>query len=561
MKNRRKNVLKKAITLVITFVMMLVLLPVITPKEAANVQAATLQEPRKNSNGKVIYDCVWFGSYPQAEVITTEMRYNYVSTCSGYVGSNDLIVDNGLYYTLQKAGGWDKNGDITLTNGDKYRRIKKSDVYNYDTFDDTGDCSIYKWSDESTYHYFKYQPIKWKVLSLSGDEMMLMSDKALNTKKYNNTDTGVTWSNCSLRSWLNGYNGESDSFIGCAFNTDEKSAIYTSRIKNNINPRYGTIAGEDTFDKVYLLSSTDITNSDYGFSSEYDKYDNVRYIKASTYARATGSVWYPGYEYFGNVWCWLRTPGSSLNSTMRILCSGYIDQHGDPIYDFYSVVPVLSVKLSANKYYSYAGIACTDGTYNEVKARNGLISAKDGTFYYKDNRIQNNYTGLILHTDKTWCYVKNGKWQSNYTGMVKNTNGRWYYVEKGKKKYVTQLVKYTDGNWWYVKNGEWQPNYTGMVKQPSGKWYYVENGKKKYISGLVKHTDGSWWHVKNGEWQPNYTGMVRRSSGKWYYVEKGKKKYVTQLVQHTDGNWWYVKDGEWQPNYTGMVKQPSGKWY
>ena len=36
-----------------------------------NVLAAThtLQNPTKNSSGDTVWDCIWFGSYPQAEVI------------------------------------------------------------------------------------------------------------------------------------------------------------------------------------------------------------------------------------------------------------------------------------------------------------------------------------------------------------------------------------------------------------------------------------------------------------------------------------------------------------
>ncbi|MGN0394593.1 MAG: hypothetical protein ACI4EF_04465, partial [Coprococcus sp.] len=180
MKNRRKNVLKKAITLVITFVMTLVLLPVITPKEAANVQAATLKGPRKNSNGNVTYDCVWFGSYPQAEVITTAMSKNYTAIESEYLRDGDLIVNDSLYQILQKATGWDAAGDITLSGGDRYRRIKKEDA----AYAAEGTSYYYNWSDGSTYHYFKYQPIKWRVLSVSGGEALILSDKGLDDREY-----------------------------------------------------------------------------------------------------------------------------------------------------------------------------------------------------------------------------------------------------------------------------------------------------------------------------------------------------------------------------------------
>lgn len=39
----------------------------ITISPTENVNAMSLSNPRKDSNGNVTYDCVWFGSYPQSD--------------------------------------------------------------------------------------------------------------------------------------------------------------------------------------------------------------------------------------------------------------------------------------------------------------------------------------------------------------------------------------------------------------------------------------------------------------------------------------------------------------
>ena len=89
------------------------------------------------------------------------------------------------------------------------------------------------------------QPIKWRVLSVEGDDAFLLADKNLDCQMYNNTYTGVTWETCTMRSWLNGYGGEinkdgkdySDSnFLNNAFSAAEQSAIKTTNIVNNDNP-------------------------------------------------------------------------------------------------------------------------------------------------------------------------------------------------------------------------------------------------------------------------------------------------------------------------------------
>ena len=48
------------------------------------------------------------------------------------------------------------------------------------------------------------QPIKWRVLSVEGDDVFLLADKCLDRQEYNETGTSATWDTCTMRSWLNG---------------------------------------------------------------------------------------------------------------------------------------------------------------------------------------------------------------------------------------------------------------------------------------------------------------------------------------------------------------------
>ena len=73
--------------------------------------ASELHAPRIKTDSsmeagqKVTWDCVWFGSYPQSEVISSDP----------------------IYSTLQNVDGWDSNNDITIS-GNRYRRMKKEDA-------------------------------------------------------------------------------------------------------------------------------------------------------------------------------------------------------------------------------------------------------------------------------------------------------------------------------------------------------------------------------------------------------------------------------------------------
>lgn len=140
----------------------------------------------KYSGQKVTWDCVWFGSYPQSEATSDDSTYN----------------------ELVSSDAWDDNNEATI-NGTKYRRMKAQDA-TFANCSDKEDSYSYNWSDQTTYHYFQYEPIKWRVLNVSAEEALLVSDAALDDQKYNTNDMPVTWEKSSMRSWLNGYGASSN---------------------------------------------------------------------------------------------------------------------------------------------------------------------------------------------------------------------------------------------------------------------------------------------------------------------------------------------------------------
>lgn len=168
--------------------------------------AVTLKDPvivkdsSMESEQKVTWDCVYFGSYPQREVIADEASYDVIfrgnESETGYYNKyTDVTEDADLYAELQKATGWDSNGDITL-NGNKYRRMKKSDA----TYGTSEDNVYYNWKDATSYHYFKYEPIKWRVLDVNGTDAFLLADRALDDHPYNKEWVSITWEKSTIRS-------------------------------------------------------------------------------------------------------------------------------------------------------------------------------------------------------------------------------------------------------------------------------------------------------------------------------------------------------------------------
>ena len=103
-------------------------------KKAKEVQAATtLANPRivedssMESGQNVTWDWVWFGLYPQTEIVDKPET----SGCYGkdWTTSTDYEVNESLYSTLKSATGWTGAGDITIS-GVKYRRIKAGEATN-----------------------------------------------------------------------------------------------------------------------------------------------------------------------------------------------------------------------------------------------------------------------------------------------------------------------------------------------------------------------------------------------------------------------------------------------
>lgn len=327
---------------------------------------------------KVTWDCVWFGSYPQTEIV------DKAETCGTYSNedwgsSTDYEVNASVYSALQNATGWNNNGDITL-NGTRYRRIKEADA----TYGIIESSIRYDWPDFDTYHYFRYEPVKWRVLDKDGSTALLLADKALDCQKYYIVDEPVTWATSTIRSWLNGYGAASNdkgvdysnkNFIDAAFTSAQQGGILTSDLTNADGIVNETEGGNDTSDKLFFLSETDVYTdaaNSYGFVYSENTNDEARRCKSSTYAKAMGAYVSDDPSYAGNCDWWLRTPAYYMSDVVGVSEQGYVDQdYGfDVYYADSGVRPALKLNLASSDLYSYAGTVCSD----EMKEGGGSSS-------------------------------------------------------------------------------------------------------------------------------------------------------------------------------------------
>lgn len=332
---------------------------------SARASASELHAPRIKANSgmdakqKVIWDCVWFGSYPQSEVTDSDP----------------------IYSSLQNANGWDARNDLML-DGNHYRRMKKGDA----TYSDSSG-SYYSWPDADTYHYFKYEPVKWRVLKIEDNQALLLSDAALDAQQYHTAEADTTWEASTIRSWLNGYDSSynqqktdysSRNFIDCAFTPDEQSAIAVTSLVNADNLSHGTPGGNHTTDKIFLLSESEVygeSAAPYGFVSDRNEYDEARRSKSSTYAKAMGVYSSTGEIFKDNChWC-LRSPGESPKKAVEVNTYGIVNSNGCFVYfRNVGVRAAMNLNLSSDQW-TYAGTVDSNGVADEETGRKILVES------------------------------------------------------------------------------------------------------------------------------------------------------------------------------------------
>lgn len=127
---------------------------------------------------------------------------------------------------------------------------------------------------------------------------------------FNEELTNVTWETSSIRKWLNG------EFLEQTFTEEEQEQILTVNVENKDNAIYGTSAGNDTEDKVFLLSADEV-------EQYFEILKNIRLNN------------------------WLRTPGHT-SDTAAFMSSGIkVMNYGYPVSDTeFFTCPVICVSTN-----------------------------------------------------------------------------------------------------------------------------------------------------------------------------------------------------------------------
>lgn len=225
---------------------------------------------------------------------------------------------NNKKYGTKTYSEWSKEKTFTLkeaaTSGYStsydFSKVKKGDVVKFGAYE-----------QDLNYTNGK-EAIEWIVIEKTKKSVLLLSKYALDRLPYNKEYTSVTWETCSLRKWLN------NDFVKSAFNKTEQGMIKTTTIENFDNAVYKTAGGNDTKDKVFLLSQLEMINSDFGFSENYDDYDMNRRCALAWYKNKEGSGSNQTADGEYTCWWWLRSPGYDASSACCVNYRGYVSSGG-----------------------------------------------------------------------------------------------------------------------------------------------------------------------------------------------------------------------------------------
>jgi hypothetical protein len=126
--------------------------------------------------------------------------------------------------------------------------------------------------------YYKMEPIAWRVLGSSDGKLFLMSEKLIDAGPMHH-DRYFTWETADMRRWL------AQTFVGrdtgYPFTVGESGAVAATTVG-------GLGLGNETVDRVFLLSEAEAKNTALGFVSNAARtgictqYANARYMYADS---------------------------------------------------------------------------------------------------------------------------------------------------------------------------------------------------------------------------------------------------------------------------------------
>ena len=152
-------------------------------------------------------------------------------------------------------------------------------------------------------------PMEWTVLKKEGTRLLVITKKIIDKSAYHSYAENIAWDTCHLRAWLNG------PFLQLAFTPAEQALIPAVTLAPSVNPKYKTVSGKETVDRIFVPS---LAEAEALFAG-----DEARLGYTTLYAQSRG------YYFGGTINCWwLRDLGASGELAALVGNSGSLGTYG-----------------------------------------------------------------------------------------------------------------------------------------------------------------------------------------------------------------------------------------
>lgn len=252
---------------------------------------------------------------------------------------------------------------------------------------------------------FKKEPIKWRVLSKTNDDLFVMSDKVLDARYFNAEKVKIQWEYCDTRLWIN------KEFLSRAFSKEEQDSIKVTKVSTPNNPNNNRSGGLNTDDKIYLLSYQEIENSGYGFTEKYNVDSNARISYLTDYSYYKNSGEKTNVSNTKKAWWYLRSPGAANINIGIVGETGWSDYRGTNIHYHKDYIrPVMHLNPN-NAKIKYAGTVSSDGKVTKEKYKalgecgenvKWKLNFETGTFKLYGSGNMYDYNSLDNGSDSPW---------------------------------------------------------------------------------------------------------------------------------------------------------------
>lgn len=465
-----------------------------------------------------VWSTFTYGEYPQSQV-TDEETLNMLEDISE---AKWVELDNPITDYI----GSEKNLYYTATiKGTKYLRMKMSDSYFGSLGEETG---YYQWDSDEEYHYYVYEPITWRILSINedGTDAMVISDVNLDTQPYTMETSAkyfnhknvqpYEWKYSTIRSFLNGYDktvnaygmdfSNAYSFINMAFSQEEQQNILSTTVKNEKEESYyGYYGSSNTTDKIYCLSYKELADKAYGFTN----YESRRAV-TTDYTHQKNAYTAYGFNYW-----WLRSAGDGTSRVMNIDCFGHIQDGGNGAdYTDITVRPVMHVNLTALSEKNYAGYVDENRNTYIAKATFALnnetetisLVKSNGYIYLPADYEQDGYDYYYYYNGKrlrSFPVISNKDVTINVVRKVHANTITIYYKATSSWKDAYIHYKVASGNWTTAPGKKME---SSSEEDGYNYKYVIDCGDESSATVCFNNGSGSWDSQNGSNYKLNALG-------------------------------------------------------